>query len=359
MKKNVKMTVHCDGSTAAYTYNVRSCLTSITTDTLFSESLYYNESHDGNTPDHLGNNRVVANANGTVEQVNHYYPYGGLTGESTGGSVQPYKYNGKELERMNGLDLYDYGARWMDAALGRFTTIDPMCEKYYDISPYAYCAGNPVNLVDPDGRFIGDYLSDEGKLIGTDGINDGKLYVLKTSKSHFESEGNAPVDGITKREKNRVIKEHDISNKDNFVEITGSKDIREAVVSMIKDDGSGGTADNNNREYLVTFDKDIEPHETNLLYCKEGNVGNPAVDRTISVMAGDSPDVVYIHTHPSGSRGVYSWSQAPSRTDVENTTTQKYVIGMGDKTVYIYNGNGINATLPLDVYKNYGVTSGR
>ena len=104
--------------------------------------------------DHLGNNRVVANANGTVEQVNHYYPYGGLTGESTGGSVQPYKYNGKELERMNGLDLYDYGARWMDAALGRFTTIDPMCEKYYGISPYAYCAGNPVNLVDLDGERI-------------------------------------------------------------------------------------------------------------------------------------------------------------------------------------------------------------
>ena len=102
--------------------------------------------------DHLGNNRVVANANGTVEQVNHYYPYGGLTGESTGGSVQPYKYNGKELERMNGLDLYDYGARWMDGALGRFTTMDPMCEKYYDVSPYAYCAGNPINKIDPDGR---------------------------------------------------------------------------------------------------------------------------------------------------------------------------------------------------------------
>ena len=102
--------------------------------------------------DHFVNNRVVVNASGTVEQVNHYYPYGGLTGESTGGSVQPYKYNGKELERMNGLDLYDYGARWMDGALGRFTTMDPLCEKYYDVSPYAYCAGNPINKIDPDGR---------------------------------------------------------------------------------------------------------------------------------------------------------------------------------------------------------------
>ena len=105
--------------------------------------------------DHLGNVRVVFNQTGTIEQRNDYYPSGALMATSTGGSVQPYKYNGKELERTAGLDLYDYGARWMDSKIGaRFTTIDPMCEKYYDISPYAYCAGNPVNLVDPDGRFV-------------------------------------------------------------------------------------------------------------------------------------------------------------------------------------------------------------
>ena len=43
--------------------------------------------------DHQGNNRVVINQGGTVEQVNHYYPFGGLFGESTAGGVQPYKYN--------------------------------------------------------------------------------------------------------------------------------------------------------------------------------------------------------------------------------------------------------------------------
>ncbi len=42
----------------------------------------------------------------------HYYPYGGLMGESTGSDAQPYKYNGKELDRHSGLDWYDYGARW-------------------------------------------------------------------------------------------------------------------------------------------------------------------------------------------------------------------------------------------------------
>ena len=46
---------------------------------------------------------------GEVEQVNHYYPYGGIMAESTSESVQRYKYNGKELDRMHGLDWYDYG----------------------------------------------------------------------------------------------------------------------------------------------------------------------------------------------------------------------------------------------------------
>jgi len=104
--------------------------------------------------DHLGNNRVVANVSGEVEQVNHYYPYGGLMAESTGGDVQRYKYNGKELDRMLGLDWYDYGARHYDGALTVWGTMDPLCEKYYNISPYVYCGNNPINAFDPDGRDI-------------------------------------------------------------------------------------------------------------------------------------------------------------------------------------------------------------
>ena len=103
--------------------------------------------------DHLGNNRVVVGENDSIEQVNHYYPYGGLMAESTGGDAQRYKYNGKELDRMHGLDWYDYGARWMSPVLGRFTTPDP---KQWDTpqgSSFAYCDNNPIKFVDPDGKF--------------------------------------------------------------------------------------------------------------------------------------------------------------------------------------------------------------
>ena len=102
--------------------------------------------------DHLGNNRLVLSAAGQVEQVNDYYPFGALTYECTNGNKQPYKFNGKELQRSAGIDWYDYGARHYDPVLCRFTTMDPLCEKYYDTSPYAYCLNNPVNAVDPDGK---------------------------------------------------------------------------------------------------------------------------------------------------------------------------------------------------------------
>mgnify|MGYP003290619649 CR=1 FL=1 len=99
--------------------------------------------------DHQGNNRVVVNGSGAVAETNHYYPFGGTFAS---GTVQPYKYNGKELDTKAGLNWYDYGARHYDAALGRFLTVDPLAEKYYGASPFAYCNNNPIRFIDPNGK---------------------------------------------------------------------------------------------------------------------------------------------------------------------------------------------------------------
>ena len=104
--------------------------------------------------DHQGNNRVVAYDNGIVSEVNHYYPFGLLFGESKDPETQKFKYNGKEYDRYHGLDMYDYGARFYDPGICRFTTMDPMCEKYYHLSPYIYCGNNPVNAIDIKGDTI-------------------------------------------------------------------------------------------------------------------------------------------------------------------------------------------------------------
>ncbi len=110
--------------------------------------------------DHLGNNRVVVNASGTVIQRNHYYPFGTAFAENTVDEQkkQPCKYNGKELDQMHGLNLYDYSARYYESAVGRFTTVDPHAENYYSWSPYHYAGNNPIRITDPTGM---DWVTDK------------------------------------------------------------------------------------------------------------------------------------------------------------------------------------------------------
>ena len=111
--------------------------------------------------DHQGNNRVVINQSGSVEETNHYYPFGGVF---AGTNIQPYKYNGKELDSKKGLNWYDYGARHYDAALGRWQVVDPMGELRISNSGYSYVGNNPVNKVDLDGM-LDDWVEDVNKKI--------------------------------------------------------------------------------------------------------------------------------------------------------------------------------------------------
>ena len=144
--------------------------------------------------DHQGNNRVMINQGGTVLQVNHYYPFGGLFGEGVQASNQSYRYNGKELDRQLNLDLYDYGARHYDAALGRWLTADPLAEKYYPTSPYAYCGNNPVIFIDPDGRdavviISNNKITIKANIILT-GTNTSRISMTQIIQNQFLKIGN-------------------------------------------------------------------------------------------------------------------------------------------------------------------------
>jgi RHS repeat-associated protein len=115
--------------------------------------------------DHLGNSRVMfcdIDNDGIVTeseiiQEEHYYPFG-MRHEGYGRTITQgenfYQYNGKELNEDFGLDMYDYGARFYDASVGRWFAIDPLAEKYVGFSPYNYVMNNPIMFVDPDGRYV-------------------------------------------------------------------------------------------------------------------------------------------------------------------------------------------------------------
>jgi RHS repeat-associated protein len=119
--------------------------------------------------DHLGNARItyrdginkVDNTGNTtlndgtivaadMMQINHYYPFGmNMEGNWNGlNGKNKYQYNEKELNSDFGLDLSDYGARFYDAAIGRFPTIDILASVYANQTPYAYAANNPISFID-------------------------------------------------------------------------------------------------------------------------------------------------------------------------------------------------------------------
>ena len=138
--------------------------------------------------DHLGSVRQVIEAEGTdqgtVVQKMSYYPSGlQLCDNTTDSDVQPNRYNGKELDKMHGLNTYDYGARQYNPVTARWDRVDPLCEKYYSISPYAYCGNNPVKYIDPDGR--DDYYDKQGNYIKHED-NETDNIMIHTSSIIFE-----------------------------------------------------------------------------------------------------------------------------------------------------------------------------
>jgi RHS repeat-associated protein len=148
--------------------------------------------------DHLGNNREVwrapwsygtTNVAASTIQRTQYYPSGLPWASNSGDNpwMQNKKYNGKEFVEMHGLDEYDSEARWFYPAIMRTTTIDPLAEKYYSISPYAWCGNNPENAIDPDGMDIWE-VNNKGEIVNRikDKTQDAFYMVAKDADGKYQ-----------------------------------------------------------------------------------------------------------------------------------------------------------------------------
>ena len=121
-------------------------------------------------PDHLGSTSYVTDADGNIAQHVEYIPYGEVFVEERNNQFSTnYLFNAKELDNETG--LYYYGARYLDPTGAMWLNVDPMWEKYAGMSPYNYCAGNPVKMVDPDGNELQLFGDQKNKELAVKAVN--------------------------------------------------------------------------------------------------------------------------------------------------------------------------------------------
>ena len=130
---------------------------------LFNSGGTYTYQYD--LKDHLGNTRVTIDkqpSTGAVRilQEDEYYAFGLLKGRYDYDNGNRYLYNGKEIQK-DLTDQYDYGARFYDPVIGRWTSVDPLAEKSRRWSPYTYGKNNPIVMIDPDGMFDVNIIGDK------------------------------------------------------------------------------------------------------------------------------------------------------------------------------------------------------
>jgi RHS repeat-associated protein len=155
--------------------------------------------------DHLGNTRLMfsdKDNNGIisqhanqelseVSQENHYYAFGmameGNWMNTPSVLDNKYQYNGKELNEDFGLNWNDYGARFYDATLGKWNSVDPMADAYQAFSPYAYVLNNPIRLIDPNGMYSEDPKLDSRTDKDKEQSVRNTVSMLRSLENHYNS----------------------------------------------------------------------------------------------------------------------------------------------------------------------------
>ncbi len=276
--------------------------------------------------DHIGSSSWITDGNGQAIQHLHYLPFGEDWVDQRNSSWNaPYTFSGKEKDAETGYGYF--GARYYDSGLSIWLSVDPMSDKYPSMSPYNYCANNPVILVDPDGRDIIN-VSENGKISIQE--QDGNDQIVFEKTGHIEYlEGN----GLFRNKKT----ETEVTDGDKVItqtKITGfSKEdtgkfydlfrnntsVEWGILSYTKTDGSSfssfGTSHNSGSEGSISQDALKAPQTaTNLRYDHSHSANGRASDQNFRPSAAGSNggkvgDIEYwndlLKKHPTATCGIH------------------------------------------------------
>jgi RHS repeat-associated protein len=258
-------------------------------------------------------------------------------------------FNAKELDEENG--MYYYSARYYNPPT--FISRDPLFEKHPTLSPYAYCANNPLKYVDPTGMEaeLGDFYDQKGNYIGTDGIDDGKVYVVPDINDVKTIQGNERKGNTT-----------DVNSVSSAIQLP-SLSIRAEMSTVMEMDAA-----NPYREYGGSIFEDTQGNPY-VAWANPGQEYKSGDDEArIYLTDYQNPDdllrmktpVSTFHSHPSGTIDGRAIIQVPSQGDIINAknrtsfTGDHYVFGARNGKISIYDGNGVKAIFPINIFRTAG-----
>lgn len=351
--------------------------------------------------DHLGNTQLsVADLNGDgcidplsdpseVLQENHYYPFGlnmdgpwatqyklEETDENGNGILDPildeegnpivdqeklnrYQYNGKELTEDLGLNWNDYGARWYDPAVARWSAVDPLAEEFYSWSPYNYVYNDPLRFIDPDGKGPDDTIffdEDGSELYRTkDNLDDAIVVVSKENEAQFDQTRMRAVLSPNFVDEGEIQELRDLG--DNYM-VDGLKQLYSMTESSeLVTNPAFIKADSRELiplhvEYSAALKTEGNKISVDLSTAKPGSVANTPLNHENSA-----------HTHPKHPEGTRMktgstispgrFDKSPSIPDRRNKSsrqkkfgTNKYDAVIGKENIYLFRANpsGIGGT---------------
>lgn len=261
--------------------------------------------------DHLGNNRVTFDQTNGKKSEDDYYPFGLNVARGTIPSLRNhYLYNKKELQ--DELNQYDYGARFYDPVIARWTSVDPLADSMRRFSPYNYGYGNPLRFLDHDGRGPTDivFKGTDDKELRIKAAGPDKVFNVPIALNK-----NKTVDiGLSKIDPGRFAVGYNLSGDVGFSAVVGGRAGIDLSVVNFTDSKYGGY---------------------NYVYAGIHETISAGAQADISASAGLNVFVAY--NNAKGAINPQSWSGMFLSTGV--SADVKAIVGGGVNLNYFTDGN--------------------
>jgi RHS repeat-associated protein len=249
-----------------------------------------------------------------------------------------------------------FGARYYNSDLSIWLSVDPLASAAPHQSPYTYCSNHPINRIDPNGMWDGDYYNTDGTWLGWDGINDGRIYIVNDFDQNFISWSN---------DMGYMTPAYLVPSAMELPDISVRQEMLDELIAA---DAANPNAENGGL-YGKQWNSDSQSWTNGIRWATQGETGNPCIE-------GESISTNYntanrdnllptgtFHSHPSGicTSTREGWKQDISNGDRSNAATHfnqkltsggtNFVFSMREQQVHLYNHKGNDGKITFDFFR--------